>query len=109
MRVGLLILLVVWPPAEELRVELIGNAGVVLSDVSTSLLIDLPYQSGASGNHPAHADPDSNHRGVRLPARLRPSHPARASHTTHRGAQRVLSSGWSGGARIRSFPKTILD
>ena len=50
MRVGLVVLLVAWPQAgAELRVDLIGNAGVVLSDGSTSLLVDLPYESGAFG------------------------------------------------------------
>lgn len=32
-----------------LTVELVGNAGVLLSDGATSLLIDLPYESGAFG------------------------------------------------------------
>jgi glyoxylase-like metal-dependent hydrolase (beta-lactamase superfamily II) len=35
--------------ATELSIELVGNAGVVLSDSATSLLIDLPYESGAFG------------------------------------------------------------
>lgn len=35
--------------APELSVELIGNAGVVLSDGATSLLVDLPYEPGAFG------------------------------------------------------------
>jgi hypothetical protein len=32
----------------ELQVTMVGNAGVLLSDYATSLLIDLPYASGAS-------------------------------------------------------------
>lgn len=35
--------------AQDLNVHLVGNAGVVLSDGTTSLLVDLPYQSGAFG------------------------------------------------------------
>jgi len=35
--------------AQELSVQYIGNAGVILSDSTTSLLIDLPYESGAFG------------------------------------------------------------
>ncbi len=48
---GFVVLLVLstGPQAPELRVELIGNAGVVLSDGATSLLVDLPYESGAFG------------------------------------------------------------
>lgn len=34
---------------QELTVRLIGNAGVMLTDGTTSLLIDLPYESGAFG------------------------------------------------------------
>ena len=52
MRSGLLVLLLVVPlraQETDLRVELVGNAGVMLSDGSTSLLIDLPYESGAFG------------------------------------------------------------
>lgn len=39
------------PVAEqnELAVTMVGNAGVVLSDGATSLLVDLPYESGAHG------------------------------------------------------------
>lgn len=33
----------------ELAVTMVGNAGVVLSDGATSLLVDLPYESGAHG------------------------------------------------------------
>lgn len=33
----------------QLTVTMVGNAGVMLSDDSSSLLIDLPYESGASG------------------------------------------------------------
>ena len=33
----------------ELGVELVGNAGVILSDGVTSLLVDLPYEPGAFG------------------------------------------------------------
>jgi len=35
--------------APELSIELVGNAGVVLSDGVTALLLDLPYESGAFG------------------------------------------------------------
>lgn len=35
--------------AQELTVHLVGNAGVVLTDGTTSLLVDLPYESGAFG------------------------------------------------------------
>lgn len=35
--------------AQELSVQLIGNAGVMVSDGTTSLLVDLPYEPGASG------------------------------------------------------------
>lgn len=35
--------------APTLSVTLVGNAGVVMSDGDTSLLIDLPYESGAFG------------------------------------------------------------
>lgn len=41
--------------AQELTVRLVGNAGVLLTDGETSLLIDLPYQSGAFGY--MHYDP----------------------------------------------------
>lgn len=33
----------------ELSVKMVGNAGVVLTDGATSLLVDLPYESGAHG------------------------------------------------------------
>lgn len=36
-------------PADTLHLELVGNAGVVLSDGQVSLLVDLPYESGAFG------------------------------------------------------------
>jgi C-terminal processing protease CtpA/Prc/glyoxylase-like metal-dependent hydrolase (beta-lactamase superfamily II) len=36
-------------PAQELSVALVGNAGVMLSDGNATLLVDLPYQSGAFG------------------------------------------------------------
>lgn len=41
--------------AQELTVHLIGNAGVVLTDGTTSLLVDLPYEPGAFGY--MHYDP----------------------------------------------------
>lgn len=34
---------------DELAVTMVGNAGVVLTDGATSLLVDLPYESGAHG------------------------------------------------------------
>ena len=34
---------------EALQVTMVGNAGVLLSDGATSLLVDLPYESGAHG------------------------------------------------------------
>lgn len=39
------------PPtrADQLTVTMVGNAGVVLSDGASSLLVDLPYESGAFG------------------------------------------------------------
>ncbi len=48
------LLLPVAPPttaaqAPKLSVELVGNAGVILSDGATSLLLDLPYEPGAFG------------------------------------------------------------
>ncbi len=36
-------------PSDTLRMTMVGNAGVLLTDGSTSLLVDLPYQSGAFG------------------------------------------------------------
>ena len=33
----------------DLKITMIGNAGVLLSDGATSLMVDLPYQSGAFG------------------------------------------------------------
>jgi len=36
-------------PSAELSIRLVGNAGVLLSDDATSLLVDLPYESGAFG------------------------------------------------------------
>jgi L-ascorbate metabolism protein UlaG (beta-lactamase superfamily) len=44
----------------ELNITLVGNAGVVLSDGATSLLLDLPYEPGAFGYmsyDPARLDP----------------------------------------------------
>lgn len=44
----------------ELDVTMVGNAGVVLTDGATSLLVDLPYESGAHGYmtyDPAALDP----------------------------------------------------
>ncbi len=43
--------LVAWSPAQqaELTIQLVGNAGIMLSDGETSLLVDLPYESGAFG------------------------------------------------------------
>lgn len=35
--------------AQQLTVQLVGNAGILLSDGTTSLLVDLPYESGYSG------------------------------------------------------------
>lgn len=35
--------------AQELTVRLVGNAGVLLTDGETSLLVDLPYEPGAFG------------------------------------------------------------
>jgi L-ascorbate metabolism protein UlaG (beta-lactamase superfamily) len=35
--------------APELRITMVGNAGVLLTDGATSLLVDLPYRSGAFG------------------------------------------------------------
>ena len=35
--------------AQDLTVQLVGNAGVLLTDAATSLLIDLPYEPGAFG------------------------------------------------------------
>jgi hypothetical protein len=45
----LLVCLVCDARAQQLTVELVGNAGVVLSDGTTTLLVDLPYESGAFG------------------------------------------------------------
>lgn len=45
---------------DELAVTMVGNAGVVLTDGATSLLVDLPYESGAHGYmtyDPAALDP----------------------------------------------------
>lgn len=47
-------------PADSLEIRLVGNAGVVLSDGVTSLLVDLPYEPGAFGYDrydPAGLDP----------------------------------------------------
>ena len=43
------VLLVPQAQAAELQVTLVGNAGVLLADGASSLLVDLPYQSGAFG------------------------------------------------------------
>lgn len=46
--------------ADELAITMVGNAGVILSAGATSLLVDLPYESGASGYmayDPAALDP----------------------------------------------------
>ena len=42
-------LIAVAPIEAQLTVTMVGNAGVVLSDGHTSLLVDLPYESGAFG------------------------------------------------------------
>lgn len=68
-----------WVPSDTLRLTVVGNAGVLMTDESTSLLVDLPYRSGAFGydhyrpedldppgrvlsvvthNHADHFDPD---------------------------------------------------
>ncbi len=60
---GLLVLAVNAPPSE-LRVTLVGNAGVLLTDGVTSLLVDLPYESGAFGYQ--EYDPDSLHPPGRI-------------------------------------------
>jgi L-ascorbate metabolism protein UlaG (beta-lactamase superfamily) len=41
--------------APDLRVTMVGNAGVLLTDGAASLLVDLPYESGAFGY--MHYDP----------------------------------------------------
>lgn len=46
---ALLAVLTVALPMDTLEVRLVANAGVVLSDGETSLVFDLPYQSGYSG------------------------------------------------------------
>lgn len=46
---ALVLLLAVPAGAQELSVQFVGNEGVVLSDGETSLLVDLPYRSGAYG------------------------------------------------------------
>ncbi len=40
-----------WAPHQSptLSITIVGNAGVLLSDGATSLLVDLPYESGAFG------------------------------------------------------------
>jgi glyoxylase-like metal-dependent hydrolase (beta-lactamase superfamily II) len=53
--------------AQVLTVHLIGNAGVVLTDGHTSLLIDLPYEPGAFGYmhyDPALLQPDGDNVSV---------------------------------------------
>ncbi len=49
--IWLLTVLTLWPggQAPEIRIELVGNAGVLLADGATSILVDLPYESGAFG------------------------------------------------------------
>lgn len=37
------------PAAQDLTITMVGNAGVLLTDGQTSLLVDLPYESGAFG------------------------------------------------------------
>jgi hypothetical protein len=57
--VGAFLFLFAHAPAQtpELTIHLVGNAGVVVTDGTTSLLVDLPYESGAFGY--AHYDPGS--------------------------------------------------
>jgi L-ascorbate metabolism protein UlaG (beta-lactamase superfamily) len=43
--------------ATELSIRLVGNAGVALSDGTTSVMVDLPYEPGAFGY--MHYDPDA--------------------------------------------------
>lgn len=50
--------------AAVLDVEMVGNAGVVLTDGATSLLVDLPYEPGAFGY--MHYDPE----GLRPPGEV---------------------------------------
>lgn len=45
------------PASPELEITLVGNAGVQLTDGTTSLLVDLPYESGAFGYQ--EYDPDA--------------------------------------------------
>lgn len=47
--IALTLSLLVFEGAPDLRVTMVGNAGVILSDGATSLLVDLPYESGAAG------------------------------------------------------------
>ena len=65
MRAVLLAIVMLWPTAQtvrasqeepgpgatppELEITLVGNAGVQLTDGTTSLMVDLPYESGAFG------------------------------------------------------------
>jgi len=45
-----LVAALLWAPDPDvLRLTLVGNAGVLLTDGETSLLVDLPYESGYSG------------------------------------------------------------
>lgn len=47
-------------PSDELEITMVGNAGVVLEDGTSTLLVDLPYQPGAYGYmeyDPAALDP----------------------------------------------------
>ena len=63
---GLLIaiaILSLYEPGPKLDITLVGNAGVLLSDGATSLLVDLPYESGAFGYQtyePADLNPPGN-------------------------------------------------
>ena len=45
----LLLCLAATGQSAELRITMVGNAGVLLTDGATSLLVDLPYESGAFG------------------------------------------------------------
>ncbi|MEZ4456369.1 MAG: MBL fold metallo-hydrolase [Gemmatimonadales bacterium] len=47
--IGVIATLLGGQPAGDLRITLVGNAGVLLSDGTTTLLVDLPYESGAFG------------------------------------------------------------
>lgn len=47
--IGLALLAAAAITADTLTVHLVGNAGVILTDRTTTLLVDLPYRSGAFG------------------------------------------------------------